>query len=92
MKKPSVFNMIQVTTIRLSQLVASSTARWFLDTIRMIRAIAAATTATIVEMPNNWVYMSFITFVNVVHILPDGAAKTVCMERKSAIAAVVMVQ
>ena len=36
--------------MRLSQLVASSTARWFRDTMRTIRAMAAPSTATMVLM------------------------------------------
>ena len=47
---PKVFRTIQVTTMRLSQLVASSTARWFRDTMRTIRAMAAISTIVAVTV------------------------------------------
>ena len=49
--KPSMLRTSQVITIRLSHAVASSTARWFLDTMRTTRAMAATVTATMVEIP-----------------------------------------
>lgn len=69
--KPSEFRTIQVTTIRFSQDVASSTARWFLEIMRTRRAMAAAVTATIVEMPTRLA-------VDVLHdcreAIPDGVS------------------
>ena len=49
--KPRVLRMTQVITIRLSQVVASSTARWLRDTMRITKATAAAVTAMIVDTP-----------------------------------------
>ena len=48
-----LLTIIQVTTTRLSQLVASSTARWFRLTILTNNAMAATVTATMVLIPTS---------------------------------------
>jgi len=65
----------------------------------MISAIAAATTATIVDTANNWVYISFITAVKVVQMLPVvgvagvvGAAAAGYIKRTNNITIAIMVQ
>jgi hypothetical protein len=82
---PKVFKMIQVTRIRFNQLEASSTARWFREIIRMSNASVAAVTATIVEIPSNLLYMSFIMVEKApqksldVELVGSFDAKTGCM-------------
>ena len=64
--------------IRLSQLVASSTARWFREIMRTSRATAAAVTPTMVEMPSSWPYRSCMMLENLVQIVsPVPAARAV---------------
>ena len=53
-KVKGILDPIYAITIRFNQLVASSTARWFLEIILTSSATAAAVTAMIVDMPTNF--------------------------------------
>ena len=79
MMKPKPFKIAQVITIRLSQDRDSSTVLPLLEKFINSNAIAAVTTAAIVEIRRIWLYTSFI--ISVAFCQTVGAAKTCVLKQ-----------